>query len=429
LARHPFVTTLKNLRGNARGCVLTEPLWGIPFNLYAPYASVYMLAFGISDSQIGLIVSLGMVVEILSTALSGAITDKLGRRRTTLIFDLISWSVPCLIWGLAQNITYFIVAAAINGLWRVVHNSWQCLLVEDTDPRLLVDIWSWIQVAGLLAAFVSPLTGLLIDRFSLVPTIRGLYLLAFVMMTAKCLTTNAMVTETQQGRIRMQETRDQPLFAVLRGYPAALKQIVKTPATLLTAGLMLIASIYMLVRGTFWSILVTKQIQIPAEHLALYPFVRSIAMLLFVFLVMPRLRTVDVRKPMLLGFAGLIVSHVILISVPVKNYALLLVSTVLEACSLTVVSTLLQKLTVIAVDAQDRARILAVMSTITLTFTAPFGWIAGRISEVNRTLPFVLNIVLFAIGVLLIWMTSRLVIGETESEETAAEEAAEMLPA
>ena len=57
MAKHPFITTLKNLSGNARGCVLTEPLWGIPFNLYAPYASVYMLAFGISVS-IGIIFGL-----------------------------------------------------------------------------------------------------------------------------------------------------------------------------------------------------------------------------------------------------------------------------------------------------------------------------------------------------------------------------------
>ena len=52
---------------------------------------------------------------------------------------------------------------------------------------------------------------------------RGLYLLAFVMMTAKFLINNAMVTETRQGLVRMQETRAQPLFAVLRESPAVLE--------------------------------------------------------------------------------------------------------------------------------------------------------------------------------------------------------------
>jgi hypothetical protein len=52
---HSSITTLRSFRGNARGCVYTEALWGIPFNLYAPYVSVYMLALGLTDGQIGLI--------------------------------------------------------------------------------------------------------------------------------------------------------------------------------------------------------------------------------------------------------------------------------------------------------------------------------------------------------------------------------------
>src|SRR3954463_16010505 len=77
---HTLITTLKSLTGNPRGCVYTEPLWGIPFNLYAPYVSIYMLAFGLTDSHIGLILSISWGFQILMALLSGVITDKLGRR-------------------------------------------------------------------------------------------------------------------------------------------------------------------------------------------------------------------------------------------------------------------------------------------------------------------------------------------------------------
>ena len=39
MPENPLISTLKNLRGNPRACVYTEPLWGIPYNLFAPYAS------------------------------------------------------------------------------------------------------------------------------------------------------------------------------------------------------------------------------------------------------------------------------------------------------------------------------------------------------------------------------------------------------
>ena len=162
MSNRGLIHTLKHLRGNARGCVYTEPLWGIPFNLYAPYVSLYMLALGLSDAQIGLVTSIGTGAQVFWALLSGAITDKLGRRRTTLIFDIISWSIPTLIWAVAQNFTYFLVAALVNAVWRVTMNSWTCLLVEDTEPDQLVDIYSWIYIAGLLAAFVTPLAGCLL---------------------------------------------------------------------------------------------------------------------------------------------------------------------------------------------------------------------------------------------------------------------------
>ena len=74
---------------------------------------------------------------------------------------------------------------------------------------------------------------------------------------------------------------------------------------------------------------------------------------------------------------------------------------------------------VITVDARERARIMAIVYTVVITFTSPFGWIAGRLSEVNRSLPFVLNIVLFAIGGLLTYLVTRLARDQSTVEEAA----------
>jgi MFS family permease len=407
LFNHPLILTLRGLRGNVRGCVLTEPLWGIPHNLYAPYVSVYMLALGLSDSQIGLLASVGLGLSVISALLSGAITDKLGRKRTTLIFDIISWSIPTLIWAVAQNFYYFLAAAVINSVWRVTMNSWSCLLVEDTDPEQLVDVYSWIYISGQVAAFFAPFAGLLINQFSLVPTVRGLFIFSVIMMTTKFVTMNAMVTETQTGLRRMQETAHQSLFSLLSGYRGVLAQILRTPATLVTLGLMLITSIFFTINSTFWSILATEKILIPDEHLAIFPFVRSATMLIFFFVAMPRVRGLRLRWPMLLGFGIFILSQLLLVNVPAQNYPLLVLSVFLEACAVPLASTLMDKLVVVTVDAQERARILAILYVIVIIFTTPFGWIAGQLSEINRLLPFMLNIVLLVIGGVLAFAAGR----------------------
>jgi MFS family permease len=114
------------MRGNARGCVLTEPLWGIPYNLWAPYASIYMLALGLSDSQVGMVISLSLTGQTAMALISGVITDKMGRKRATLVFDILAWSVPCLLWASARSLEWFVVAGGSRTLpgaacwWRTL---------------------------------------------------------------------------------------------------------------------------------------------------------------------------------------------------------------------------------------------------------------------------------------------------------------------
>ena len=361
---HPLINTLRNLKGNVRACVYTEPLWGIPFNLYTPYVSIYMLALGLSDVQIGLIVTISLVLQIGSSLLGGVVTDKLGRRKTTFIFDTISWSIPCLIWAVAQNFTFFLVAAVINSLWRMTMTSWTCLLVEDADPAFLVDIYSWIYISGLMAGFFAPIAGVLIGVFSLVPTMRALFLFAFVLMTIKFAVLYHFSTETQRGLIRMKESVNQSLFMLIRQYRGVLGQILRAPQTLYTIGIMLVISTCSTISSTFWAILVTRRILIPAQNIVVYPFVRSAIMLIFFFVVVPRVRNLPFRNPMLIGFGGFMLSQVVLVLVPEKSYLLLLVSTFLEACSMATINPQVDRMLVLTVDEQERARYRVFGSTL-----------------------------------------------------------------
>ena len=121
--------------------------------LVLPYASVFMLALGLRDQQIGLLASISMLSQVVFGLLGGVITDKLGRRLTTAVFDVVAWSIPCLIWAVAANFWYFLVASVVNGAWQVTQNSWDCLLVEDVDRGEITKVYSLIKVCLL---YTSP---------------------------------------------------------------------------------------------------------------------------------------------------------------------------------------------------------------------------------------------------------------------------------
>lgn len=406
MKHHPLISTLLNLEGNPRICTYTEPLWGIPYNLFAPYASIYMYSMGVKDSQLGLIASIGMIFQVIFSLLGGVITDKLGRRRTTFIFDTIAWSIPCIIWAVSQSFIYFAVAAIINSVSRVTMNSWGCLLVEDCDKKQIVSIYTWISIFGLGAAFFAPISGVFIWKYGLVPTIRVMYLLAFLMMTFKFIILNKYSVETEQGKVRMEESKNLSIFNLLNGYTSVIKQILKTPETLLTLGIMLVMSICNMVSGTFWSILVIEKIHIPANSIGIFSLLRSIVMLIFYFTLVQRINALKFKKPLLFGFSSFIASQLILILAPDQSYLVLTISIILEGFSLSMINPLLDSLQVVMIDPKERARIIAVLYAIVITLTSPFGYIAGILSGIDHRFPFAMNILLLVLGIILTYFAS-----------------------
>ncbi len=398
---HPMIKSLIEFKGNARGCVYTEALNGIPANLVAPYVTVYMLALGISEPQIGLLLSISWGFQLIMALFSGVITDKLGRRKTTLIFDILASSVQTLIYAVALNFWYFLAAAVIGSFIRITQNSWTCLMIEDAEPDELMDIFAWIQIICLFSGYFVPLAGLMIKAYDLIPAMRILLMAASISYTLKAILTYRMTKETRQGVIRMQATQKTSLFADFKAYKGVLKTVLHMPSTLFTAGIMTVMSITTMINGSFWAVIVTKKIGIPAENLVIYPLAKSVVMLIFFFVVVPRLRHIPFRIPMAAAFAAFGLSQFILILVPANQYGLLMVSMVLEAGSLAALSPLVDRLTVMTIDASERARIQSMLYVGIILITMPFGWVAGLLSEQAKALPFVLNIVLFIIGVVL----------------------------
>jgi DHA1 family tetracycline resistance protein-like MFS transporter len=399
--------TLRGLRGNTRACVLTEPLWGIPYNLYGPYASIYMMALGMNDAQIGLIASVSLFFQIAASFVSGAITDKLGRRRTTFFFDLLSWSVPALIWAVAQNFYYFFVAALFNSLLRITQTSWSCLLTEDAPKDKLVNIWSWVIIAGILSGFFAPLAGILVSRTSLVTAVRILYANAFLLMTVKFVVLYRFSGETVQGKIRMAETAGSSLPSLFTRYRGTLGKITTNPYTMISFFLSLVALIYDTVKGIFWSIMVVKDLGLPDSSIAFFPFIRSAIMLGFYFLVTPFLDHREYRAPLAGGFALLAVSNVFLIASPHGSYLFVGLNTILDAAGYALIGPFRETLVFDAVDPHDRAGILGIFNVALLAIATPFGWISGVLSQSSRALPFVFITLLAAAGVILVFLAAR----------------------
>ncbi|MCL2841051.1 MAG: MFS transporter [Defluviitaleaceae bacterium] len=405
---------LKNLKGNAKACVLTEPLWAVPFNLYWPFFTLYMFSLGVLDFQIGLLLTIERLLQVVFALLGGVITDKFGRRLSTLIFDIMSWSIPMLIWTFSQNFWWFLAASIVNSTRQVTTTSWECLLVEDDAENAdkLSKIFNWIHISGQLAVFFAPIAGFFVAQYDLVTVVRVLLFITFVSMTAKFVILYIYSTETKPGIIRMKETKNTSFSQLLLGYGDVFKQILRSWKMMRVLALQGLIGTIIMISSTFFALYTTQNLGIPVHLMAYFPILRAAVMLGFLFLIQQRLGMFKPRHIMFTGILVFIAANGILLAAPIESVVWIAVFTVIEACATALLLPRLDTLAANVIDPKERARIRSFFNAAILAFMGLFGVLAGWFSEINRRLPFILNIVLFCL------MLIVLVFGRKNASDT-----------
>lgn len=421
LAKNNLLRTLIELRGNPRACVYTEPLWGLSMGLCLPYASVYMLTFGMSDSEVGIVSSIYMFSQMIFAFLSGAIVDKLGRRKSTMVFDLLSWSLPCLIWAFSQGFWFFVVAALLNGMMKIPTVSWDCLLVEDAPKDKITRIYSLVIISGNLSALFAPISSVLVARLTLAPAIRILYLNAFVIMTIKIFILYKFSTETATGNIRREATKNLSWLEMLSGYKNALNKMIHSRGTVFALIISILVEIVAMLGSTFWQIIASRRIGVPDTLLPIFPMAKNVLSIFLFFTVITHIKQSKLKWPLYWGFVSSIIGCILLISISKADlwgYIVLSVSLVFEALGVAILSTLRESLVAIHVDPAERSGILALLQTTVMLVSVPFGYIGGALSDISRVYPFVLSIGLLLLGILATAIFYRSFAGTKVSQES-----------
>ena len=372
-------------------------------NLCLPYATVYMLTFGMGDVQVGIVTSIYMFSQMICAFLSGAIVDKMGRRKSTAIFDFLAWSLPCLIWAFSQGFWFFVIAALLNGMMKITQVSWDCLLVEDAPKDKITHIYSWVIISGNLSALFAPISSILVAKLTLAPAIRILYINAFIIMTAKILILYKLSTETRTGKIRREATHNLSWGEMLFGYKSAMRKILSSKGTIFAIIISILVEIAAMIGMTFWQIIASRRIGIPDTLLPIFPMAKSIISIVLFFAVISHIKQTKLKWPMYGGFISSIIGCLLLISITgtgVWGYVLLSASLIFEALGVAVLGTLRESLVAIHVDPVERSGIMALLQTTVMLVSVPFGYIGGLLSDIARILPFVLSIVLFLLGIL-----------------------------
>jgi DHA1 family tetracycline resistance protein-like MFS transporter len=378
----------KNIHGNAKWCVIWEPLFVVPWSLFSTYATVYMLALGINATQIGIITTLGLVMQIFSTAISGYLTDRLGRRKALWIFDVVAWTFATIIWALSSNFWWFLVAALFNSFQRIPATAWYCLLVEDTKEDERTHVFTGLQIVGMIGGIFAPIGGVLVANLGLIQAERWMYIFACIGMSLMIFLRHITIYETDIGKRKMEESKQKNWKTFFYEYRILIKEILGNKILALLFLVYVLWNFQLTIRTTYQSIFFIDFLHASNSSIAWLPAVSSVAMFILMKTMIPKFREENAKFYMIVGFIFQVASLIILLAAPSHQFTWIIVSTVLMAIGAIIASPYLESTVANAIDDEKRADALAVLNVFILIGTAPAGIIGGYTYALHATFPF-----------------------------------------
>jgi len=419
-ASNNIFNSFKLLKGNTRTSVICEPLWGVPFVLFNFYLSLYMKELGVTDLQLGYIISIGFIAGTTFSLLSGAITDKLGRKKTTFIFDFISWPVAVIIYLVSNSFVLFAVATIANSLNRIVAVSWNLMVVEDADNEQRVVAFNLLNIINIATGVLIPLAGILVEAYGVVISERVFLAFAAISMSIMMILRNHLYKETSVGQHIIEERKKNPSRINLKNIlPIKAARTFKgNPKAMIAAAVYILFFIYIPL-GTFNSLyfapFMTEALGLEKSSIAILGGVYSGVMFIIFVFIIPFVSRMDHTKNMQLGLGIQATALVALILIPAGSMAAAIICIAAYAAGFGVFRPFVDSMLAEVTEGRERAGVYSMVNTITCTITAIIGFVSGSIYLYNPRLIYAASVIILAISVALLGVYCKLKSGHRSS--------------
>jgi len=396
-----FTGMIDKIGRNAAVTCITQPLWAIPFYLYNSYAALYMINQGITEGQVGVVNSVSFIVKAAAAVFAGYIINRLGRKTSIIMFDVFSWVIPYFLWSIATNYWQFIAASLFSGLGIVNTIAWNCILVEDTRPEHRIFVFNFNEIIIIIAGFLTPVSGLLISKFTLVPAIRGVCVFGLICMVTLEIVRFFLLKETGIGREKMLEAKSiKTNVRLFTGFWKTAGFIVRNRLLTVLFVLSIAVNFCFIINNLYYFPYLTSHLKYNQAGVSLFPSLTSVVSLLMLFFIIPRIKDRD--KFLLAGFLLYFVGALILIFAPgglIKvSIIMVLTNVVFWAVSRTITNILLSTRIANAVDDHARADIMSFYNIFSIVCMFPAGIIGGSLYEISPRGPFYFISVVYLIG-------------------------------
>ncbi len=289
------------LTGNAAVCIALYPLWSIPFTFYFFYQSLYMRASGVTNAQLGLLVFISSATSVVASIFSAPIVNRMGRRRSSFVFDFISSILPCVIFAISGSFPFAFLGMVLTNLNKIRGVGYYLLMTEDAGDDEKVKAFNLSNIILLAAGLFIPLSSGFIERYGVVKVERVFLISSAVLMTVLAVLRYLWTRETATGLVLIKQNRGRPadFQSLIKPYRDAFRYLGSHPVALAAAAADLLFYVYFIM-GTNNSLYFVPffgdALGIDTEFISILGAVYSAATLFAMFIINPLARKRGVVK-------------------------------------------------------------------------------------------------------------------------------------
>jgi MFS family permease len=397
------------LEGNARVLVVTEGVAGVAFQWYVFYLPLYMVALGVTKLQVGILASLMLASQVVSTFVGGYLADRLGRKRVLVVFDIFCWGIPLTLYAIARDPWYFFVGRFITGFVYLVVPSFECLFVEDVPLEKRQTVFGALQFLMAADSLLTPVAGLVVAHWGMELGGRLIMGLAALVAVATAVYRQFTLRETTVGQQRMSTTASMPLSQVVREFRDSIVQLARNADALRCLSVRYVSACAGTVAATFSAIYLAdgQAIGLAESTLSVLPFVSAVVTMLLLTMAVHRLRPEHEQGNLLGGMVLNMVGSLALVLAPARLLLIPIVWAILRALANGLFRPAIQSYWANVVPDDARAQTYSVTTALESLLMLPIAPLAGWLYTLGPRWPFVLGLCLEAAAVGLILLIQR----------------------
>ena len=371
-----------------------------------------MKSQGVTDKQIGFLISLGFISAIVFSMLAGPITDALGRKKTTLIFDIMGWPCAILIYALAHDFWMFVLAIIVNGAHRVTAVSYNLMVIEDSNSNQRFAAFNLINIINISAGLLTPIAGLAVKTYGIAKAERFLLIFAVISMTTMMFSRYHFHVETQIGQKILKERLKHNKKLGFRKdlYKGVFADLYRKPTVFMIMCVIILFNMYITI-GTHLSLYfvpyMSEVLGIEKSMISLLGVVNAATMITTLVFINPVISRRNTINNMMIGLALQAVSLFLLVIISGNNFFIVVLCLAIFAAGFGIFRPFADSMMAELTEGKARAIIYSLMNTGISTLSAVMGFVSGYLYDLNPRLIYITSIFILSLCLVILVVLKR----------------------